>query len=155
MIIVYSPEDGEPERFDARRIRTSEIQIIERTASRRWPEMLDAMGNGDVTAMRTVAWVVKKRSNPSLPYADFDPFQDELRARLDDREIRQYAEHFAETFRADEGTRTTAFEELLEAADDRQFAETLIKELTADPTGQATDPKGGELLEASPSPSDG
>ncbi|MEI5036049.1 hypothetical protein RB201_35675 [Streptomyces sp. S1A(2023)] len=91
MIIVYSPEGGEPERLDAGRLRASEIQIAERTADRPWESLKGGLVDGDVTSLRTLAWVIKKRADPSLRFSSFDPFEDELKVRLDARETHRYA----------------------------------------------------------------
>ncbi|MCZ0996409.1 hypothetical protein O1L44_30145 [Streptomyces noursei] len=64
MIIQYTPADGEPQYFDAGRMRASEIQIVERTADGSWPVIKNAMSEGDIGAMRVVAWVIKRSTPP-------------------------------------------------------------------------------------------
>lgn len=150
MIIEYTPEGGETERFDASRLRASEIQVIERTADGRWAEIKEALREGDVTAVRTVAWAIKKRSNPSLRHGEFDPFEDELRVRLDARETRSYAERIFDKFGSDPEDLAKAFDELRDATADREACEAAIADVTA-PKDQAP----AEPSESPASPSDG
>ncbi|MFD0437001.1 hypothetical protein [Streptomyces chartreusis] len=131
MIITYTPEGSEPQTFDAARLRASEIQIIERTVEGHWSEIKRAMGNGDINAMRTVAWVIKKRQEPSLRFAQFDPWEGELRVRLDEREVKVYAQNIFERYAADPEELAEAFEELRESAHDRETAEAAIADVTA------------------------
>lgn len=131
MIITYTPEGSEPQTFDAARLRASEIQIIERTAEGHWSDIKRAMGNGDINAMRTVAWVIKKRQEPSLRFVQFDPWEGELRVRLDEREVKVYAENIFERYAADPEELAEAFEELRESAHDRETAEAAIADVTA------------------------
>lgn len=131
MIIEYTPEGGETQRLDAGRLRASEIQIIERTADRPWDDIKAAMRVGEITALRTVAWAVKKRTEPTLRYSEFDPFEDELRVRLDARETRAYAEAIVERYGSDPDELAKAFEELREVAADREACEAAIADVTA------------------------
>ncbi|MGW8703239.1 hypothetical protein ACWGOK_41110, partial [Streptomyces eurythermus] len=75
MIIFYSCDGGTPQRFDAGlgKLRASEIQVIERTADGRWSEIREAAANGDLAAMRVIAYVLKRRAEPALRFQDFDP----------------------------------------------------------------------------------
>lgn len=146
MIILYTPEGGEPQQLDAGRLRASEIQIIERTADSRWQDIKEAMKEGDINALRTVAWVVKKRTEPSLRYGDFDPFEDELSVRLDDREVRGYAERIFAKYGDNPEDLAEAFDELRDAAFDREACEQAIADVTA-PKDPAAEP---EPIPASP-----
>jgi hypothetical protein len=142
LIIEYTPEGGEPQRFDAGRLRASEIQVIERTADGRWADIKEAMSEGDVNALRTVAWVIKKRQEPSLRFGAFDPFEDELRVRLDAREVRAYAERIFDKYGSDPDDLAAAFEELRDVAADSEACETAIADVTA--------PKDPEPVEEQP-----
>jgi hypothetical protein len=145
LIIEYAPEGAEPQRFDAGRLRASEIQVIERTTDGRWSDIREAMREGDINALRTVAWVVKKRTEPTLRYTEFDPFEGELRVRLDARETRAYAEAMFDKFGNDPETLAEAFAELRDAAADREDAEAAIADVTA-----PKDPAPAEEREPSP-----
>lgn len=131
MIIAYTPEGGEPQTFDAGRLRASEIQIIERTADGHWGDIKRAMSNGDINALRTVAWVIKKRQEPALRFAEFDPWEGELRVRLDAQEVQGYAEGIFEKYGADPEELAEAFDELRDAAHNREDAEAAIANVTA------------------------
>ena len=146
MIIKYTPADGEPQTFDVGRLRASEIQIVERTADRSWVELKDAMGNGDVNAMRVAAWVVRKRTEPSLRFGDFDPWEDELRAFLDARETRAFAEKLFAKYGADPAELAEAFDELRDAAADLEVCEQAIADVTApkDPAPPEPEPQAEE-----------
>lgn len=151
MIIEYTPEGGEPQFYDAGRMRASEIQIIERTADGRWDEIKDAMGEGDVNAMRVAAWVVKKRTEPTLRFADFDPFEDEMRVRLDAKESRAYAEKLFAKYSGTDDL-AEAFEELRGASFDSEACEKAIADVTAPKSPAAPEPEPQpEKSPASPS----
>lgn len=131
MIIKYQPEGGEPEEFDAGRLRASEIQVAERTADRRWAEIKNGMTEGEIGALRVVAWVIRKRTHPALRFGDFDPFEGELRARLDAREVRAYAKGIVDKYGDNPDDLAEAFGELRDAAADREDAEVAIADATA------------------------
>ncbi|WP_330348174.1 hypothetical protein [Streptomyces sp. NBC_00582] len=159
MIIVYAPEGGTKEAFEVARgkLRASEIQIIERTADARWNDIKEAVSEGDLNAMRTVVWVLKKREQPSLRFAEFDPFEGDLYSRLDEREVRAYAEGFVEKYRADPDTLAEAFDELRESAYDREGAEAVIADVTAPKAPAPAEPQpeaapAQEATETAPSP---
>ncbi|MBE4790920.1 hypothetical protein [Streptomyces caniscabiei] len=144
MIIKYMPAEGEPQLFDAGRMRASEIQIIERTADRSWPAIKEEMGLGNVNAMRVVAWVIKKRTEPSLRFGDFDPWDDELRVMLDAKETRAYAERLLAKYGDNPEDLADAFDELRDASFDREACEAAIADVMA--------PKSPDAPEAEPQP---
>jgi hypothetical protein len=74
--------------------------------------------------------VVKKRSNPSLRLAEFDPFDDEVRVRLDAKEIPQYAAELVRVYGDHPEKLADAFDELRSAAFDREACELAIKDAT-------------------------
>ncbi|MGW1158425.1 hypothetical protein ACWD5Q_06530 [Streptomyces sp. NPDC002513] len=131
MIIEYTPEGASSQRLDAGRLRASEIQIIERTADGQWPAIKAAMTEGDVNSLRVVAWAVKKRTEPALRFADFDPFEDELRGLLDAKETRAYAERIFEKYGSNPEDLASAFDELRDVAADREACEAAIADVTA------------------------
>ncbi|MFG2747239.1 hypothetical protein ACGFY0_45310, partial [Streptomyces chartreusis] len=103
MIIVYTPADGEPEHFDARSLRVSEVAIVTRSTDQTWKEIQAGLAEEDLVAMCGVAWVIKKRAQPSLRLADFDPGVEELCTRLDRDEVERWAEATAEIAWQDSG----------------------------------------------------
>lgn len=90
MIIVYTPADGEPERYDARSLLASEASIVARAIDQKWPQVKEGLADEDLDAMRGVAWVLKKRHNPTLAFDEFDPGVDELVTRYDKREVENW-----------------------------------------------------------------
>lgn len=131
MIIFYSNDGGTPQRLDASKLRASEIQVIERTADGRWSDIRTAALEGEINAMRVIAWTIKKRTEPALRFKDFDPYEGELRVRLDDREVRAFAEATLERYKTDPDDLAEAFEELRESAADPEKVDAVIAEVTA------------------------
>lgn len=144
MIIIYAPADGAEQTFDAGpgKLRASEIQIIERTADGRWSEIKASMGRGDIAAMRTVAYVLKKRAEPALRLAQFDPFEGELRVRLDEQETQAYAQHLFDEYQGTDDL-VDAFDELRDATFDREWAEAAIADVTAPKAPVPAEPQPG------------
>ncbi|MFI0528548.1 hypothetical protein ACH3XX_00690 [Streptomyces scabiei] len=151
MIIEYTPAEGEPQYFDAGRMRASEIQIVERTADGSWPVIKNAMSKGDINAMRVVAWVIKKRSEPALRYGDFDPWDDEMRIRLDVQETRAWAESLFGEYAGTEDL-ADAFDELRDVALDREACELAIADVTAPKEAAAPEPQAQVQPEPRPQP---
>ncbi|WP_327403822.1 hypothetical protein OG194_29575 [Streptomyces sp. NBC_01288] len=90
MIVIYTPKGGEPEQYDASSLRVSEASIVQRTVDMKWQEILAGLGGDDLEAMRGVVWVIRKRSEPSLRWGDFDPGVLEMTSRMDDDEIERW-----------------------------------------------------------------
>lgn len=93
MIIVYTPEGGQPEQYDASSLRVSEAAIVQRTIDMKWQEIREGLERDDLDAMRGIVWVLKKRSQPSLRFGDFDPGVDEMTSRMDQREVAAYVDN--------------------------------------------------------------
>ena len=150
MIIVYEPEGSEPQPFDAGRgkLRASEIQIIERTADARWPDIKEGVKAGDIHAMRVVVYAIRRRTEPSLRLVDFDPFEGELYSRLDANEVRAYAEALFEEYHENPDDLAAAFDELRDVAFDREDVEKAIADVTA-PKAPAPAPEPETTAEAS------
>jgi hypothetical protein len=138
VIIVHTPEGGEEERYDARKLLTSEAAVVARTLGMKWPAVKEALGEDDPEAMRAVAWVMKKRAEPTLRFSDFDPGIDEIVSRYDDREIADYVTE-AVKVKAPEDERQTFFRVLVHNAADPAHAEALIKEHTGGGPKEPTD----------------
>ena len=142
MIIIYEPEGCEPQSFNAGRgkLRASQIQLIERTADARWSDIKEGVRAGDIHALRVVVWAIRKGTEPTLKFGDFDPFEGELRSRLDAREVRAYAEAMFEEYRENPDDLAEAFDELRDVAFDRADADAAIADVTA-PKGPAPAPE--------------
>jgi hypothetical protein len=90
VIIVYTPKGGEPEHYDATSLRVSEAAIVQRTVDMKWQEILAGLEQDDLEAMRGIVWAIKKRSEPSLRWGDFDPGVTEMTSRMDNDEIERW-----------------------------------------------------------------
>ncbi|MFE7347526.1 hypothetical protein [Streptomyces fimicarius] len=136
MIIVYTPVGGEPERYDARSLKVSEASIVQRTIDQKWGEVRQGLADEDPDAMRAIVWVLKKRSAPSLRFADVDPGVDELVTRFDKQEIADRVENARRLRDVDPDVTgeqlAAALASLSAAADDPEHAEQLIEELTTE-----------------------
>lgn len=137
MIIVYTPADGAEERYDAHTLRVSEVSIVQRTVDMKWSDIEAGLEKDDPEAMRGIAWVIKKRANPSLRYGDFDPMIGELTTRMDKREVTEYLENaFALAERDEDVTRedvARVCQRIVAVAADPEHAEQLLAEMTKDP----------------------
>jgi hypothetical protein len=158
VIIIHTPEGGDPEQYDARSLKVSEASIVQRTVGMKWAEVLEGLRDEDLDAMRGVVWVLMKRSNPSLRFGDFDPGVTEMVTRMDRREVADYIQSaFRLVGSEPEMTRESvahALREMPSAAADPEHAEKLIAEMAKDPKDQPEAP--GEEEDdgpSSPSPS--
>jgi hypothetical protein len=150
MIIVYTPQGGEPEQYDARTLRVSEASIVSRTVGKTWGEIKQGLGVEDLDAMRGVVWVIKKRTQPGLRFNDVDPGVEEMVTRLDREEVGNWIAGLlaarAQDPEVTDADYDAAVASMLAAAADREHAEQLLKELTEEQEqGKA---------EANPTPAD-
>ncbi|RSN13738.1 hypothetical protein DMH25_08075 [Streptomyces sp. WAC 01325] len=143
MIIVYTPEGGEPEQYDARSLRTSEASIVQRTAGMKWGEVEQGLDSDDPEAMRAIVWVLKKRAEPSLRYGDFDPLIGEMTSRMDRREVTEYVENAFRVVDTDpDVTRdqvAAIVQRIIKVAADPEHAEQLIAEMQQGPKEPAAE----------------
>ncbi|MFE7804021.1 hypothetical protein ACFU51_05005 [Streptomyces sp. NPDC057430] len=140
MIIVYTPAGAEPEHFDARSLRVSEASIVSRTIDQTWREIEANLVQEDLDAMRGVAWVIQKRSNPTLRFGDFDPGVDEMVTRYDKTEVETYitsAVALARQEGADDDTVLRALRKFPSAALDEEHARAVIERIVRDPKDEA------------------
>ena len=165
MIIVHTPADGEVERFDFRSVRTSEASIITRLMSDdvSWPQVKARVNDNDPDALRAVAFVIKKRSNPSLRIDDFDPVADELASKMDHRDVDVWAQIAAEKLAPFNGSAEAArlaLNVVLDEADDVDYAQATIERLLAGKfpaalgeTNDSHESSTGESISSEPSTS--
>jgi hypothetical protein len=141
MIVVYTPDGGEPQHYDASTLRVSEASILQRTVDMKWQEILEGLERDDLDAMRGIVWIIKKRSDPALRFGDFDPGVNEMVTRMDRREVEAWV---GEVFTAlDSQEDRDAFVQLVtkravDAAADPEHARSYIEGLLA------KDPKADE-----------
>ncbi|WP_406420053.1 hypothetical protein [Streptomyces sp. NBC_00842] len=136
MIIVYTPEGGEPEQYDARSLKVSEASIVSRTIDQKWGEVKAGLPDEDLDAMRAIVWVLKKRTQPALRFAEVDPGVDEMVSRFDRQEVVTYVENACRIRDTDPDITNEQLAEALAdfpaAAADRDHAERVIAEMTAE-----------------------
>lgn len=90
LIIRINDDDGnslEEHRFDARKFLTAEAINAEKVTGMSWAQIMINAQMGSVTALSAVLWLLRKRKDPKLRYADvvfntgdieiFDPDSDE------------------------------------------------------------------------------
>lgn len=142
MIVVYSPAGGEEQHFDARTLRVSEVSIVARTIDQKWPQIQQGLGDEDLDVMRGVAWVIAKRTTPSLRFGDFDPGVDELLTRLDKSETEAFIANAVQAAWDEKDATEERVRELVEAyvlpaALDQEHAQlTIDKALAEAPKGE-------------------
>lgn len=158
MIIEYTPEGGEPEHYDARSLRTSEASIVQRTVGMKWAQVEEGLESDDPEAMRAIVWVLRKRSEPSLRYGDFDPLIGEMTSRMDRREVTEYVENAFRMAETDPDVDRAAVAEVLQrivkVSIDPEHAEQLIAEMQQGPKeAPAGEPSAQDQPNPSPSSS--
>jgi hypothetical protein len=146
LIIVYTPAGGEPEHYDASTLKVSEASIVQRTVDMKWAEVTAGLEADDLDAMRGIVWVLKKRTNPSLRWNDFDPGVTEMTGRLSRTEVKAYIDNAFEMV----GTEPEVTDERVDA-----ILRGRLPMLAADPDhalalldARARDPKDPETVAA-------
>ncbi|MFD7978896.1 hypothetical protein [Streptomyces sp. NPDC059071] len=147
MLVVYTPAEGPVEELDVRSVRTNEASIASRTADMTWKQIKERLAEDDPEAMRIVAWIIKKRSQPSLRLQDFDPLVEELSVRLSRDEVKEWA---TESFAAiDDGATPEqvllVLRPIIDASVDPEYARELILQLATapkDPAATADETQG-------------
>ena len=160
MIIVYTPAGGEPEHYDASTLKVSEASIVQRTVDMKWQQILTGLAEDDLDAMRGIVWVIKKRSNPSLRFGEFDPGVTEMTSRMTNEEVAAFIEPLFAQGVANPDLTTEVVADMLrsrvaEAAVDPQYANDLIDRLAAEAEDGPKDrpqPEESEENGSSPSP---
>ncbi|MET7475060.1 hypothetical protein ABZT17_11965 [Streptomyces sp. NPDC005648] len=137
MIIVYTPTGGEPQEYDARSLRVSEVSIAQRTAGMKWGEIEQGLDSDDPEAMRVIVWVIKKRAEPTLRYGDFDPLITEMTTRMSRQEVTDYVDNAFALAETDPDVTTDhvvgVLQRIIAVAVDPEHAEQLIAEKAAGP----------------------
>jgi hypothetical protein len=136
VIIIYTPAGGVSEQYDASTLRVSEASIVQRTVDMKWQDILEGLERDDLDAMRGIVWAIKKRSEPTLRFGDFDPGVTEMTSRMDKGEVERWVDNaFASA--DDELTPETVTRILLsrmpDVAADPEHARALIEAKGQDP----------------------
>lgn len=132
MFFVYKPEGVEPLRweFEPQKLMSPESEAIEKLTRMTFTEWLDAVARNSVTAIHALLYVLLKRKEPTLAYADVQFSMSEIAFEYDDDEKK--------TIR-DSLIAEAARREL--RADEAAFLDVLTKEL---PAGSDPEPDGPE-----------
>lgn len=136
MIVVYTPQDGEPQHYDASSLRVSEAAIVQRTVDMKWQEVLKGLEDDDLEAMRGIVWVIRKRTEPTLRYGDFDPGVLEMTSRMDNKEIERWLTVMLDSIDTDvprETVEEIVSSRLDEVAVDPEYARGLLAARAGDP----------------------
>lgn len=73
MIIRINDDDGnalEEYRFDPRRFITAEAMLAERQTGQTWASLMVGINVGQITAIHTIVWLLRKRNDPKLKPTD-------------------------------------------------------------------------------------
>lgn len=153
MIIVFTPAGGEPEHYDARSLKVSEASIVSRTIDQPWDQVKAGLPNEDLDAMRGIVWVIKKRSQPSLRFGEFDPGVEEMVTRYDKAEIENWVTNAVAIARSeglDEAQTREGLAKVPDAAADPAHAEATIERILSDPKeSERPSPSASETPETS------
>lgn len=136
MIVVYTPEDGPEEQYDVRAVLTSEARIVARAADMTWGEIRLGVRDDDPTALRGVAWIHRKRQDPTLRWDGFDPPTGWLTGSFDAREVRGIA---ADIMALPEEKRPRAIAELRVYALDPAGVDIALRDAAAPPKDLTTE----------------
>ena len=159
MIIVYSPAGGEPEHYDANSLKVSEASIVSRAIDMKWAEIKEALNEDDIDAMRGVVWVIKKRSQPSLRFGEFDPGINEMTTRFDKDEAARVIDNAFDMIAEQDDPESEAVHKalagLVEACADREHAQALVDaRMAAGPKEPDTNGEADQPSKPTPGPSE-
>lgn len=90
MIVTFTPEDGDTQRFhfNPRKIKATQAEMIERRYGGRWNLWIDEVSLGSMTARRVLLWFLLQRQHPVFRWEDTPDFcMDELLVELDRDEL--------------------------------------------------------------------
>ncbi|MFJ6905611.1 hypothetical protein [Streptomyces griseoluteus] len=137
MFVVYTPEGEKPQHYDATSLKVSEASIVQRTIDKTWQDILKGLEADDLDAMRGIVWVLRKRSEPSLRWGDFDPGVTELTTRMSNREVEEVIRSSFAMGEADEELTPDMVADILrgrvdQTAIDPDYALRLIDKLAAE-----------------------
>ncbi|MEU9789113.1 hypothetical protein AB0E27_00565 [Streptomyces sparsogenes] len=143
MLVIYTPAEGEPERYSVDDLSAMESEAIERVTGMEWHEVDQALKKQAPGVMRAVVWVWRKRQQPTLRFSDFDVpgWRKRLKARLEYDDVVTLLPQVRKAAESDEEF-ADLLEEMRKACDDpadldRALKEDGPKEESAAPGGAA------------------
>lgn len=74
MKLIYAPSDGAREEwsFSEDDLTIGEVKLLEKVHAAPFGDISDLLGRGSMTALASLIWVMRKRSQPGLQLADLD-----------------------------------------------------------------------------------
>lgn len=74
MILVYTPDEGEEQRWDLAEVKVTfaEAKAAEKAGGVAWRKLEQALTDGNVEALQAAVWVLRKRDEPTLRFADLE-----------------------------------------------------------------------------------
>ncbi|WP_329187051.1 hypothetical protein [Actinacidiphila glaucinigra] len=99
MFLIYTPEDGEPQRFRyvPQKLMTAEREALERRSGQDFADFTKGVLNGNAVCRRALLWVLLKRQHPTLRYEDVDFAWDELELQYSKQEYELMRSNLIET----------------------------------------------------------
>jgi len=88
MFLVYTPNDGDPQRFPykPRKMMSPEMEALERVTDRNFSQFTADVMQGNALCRRALLWVMQKRQHPTLKFADVTIAWDELKLEYSKQE---------------------------------------------------------------------
>ncbi|MDX2705799.1 hypothetical protein PV350_23485 [Streptomyces sp. PA03-6a] len=98
MKVTYSPEDGDEVVFDynPNKLMSAEREAAEKRTGKTFTDFAQGVLAGDSTCRRVLLFILRKRTDPTLNYADVDFAWDELKVEMTKGEIQIAAEKLRE-----------------------------------------------------------
>ena len=86
MKFIYAPEGAEPMKwdYDPARLMSPEAEAIERHTGMTYGEFINACGNGSMSAIHGLLYVLLKRSYPTITYDEVQFCLDDIGFEADD-----------------------------------------------------------------------
>lgn len=139
MIVIYTPEGAEPEHYNAQDLLTSEASAVCSATDMQWAQVDQALRQQSPAAMRAVAWARRKRADPALRLAAFDPPLRTLQVKFATEDIPEFLRQLDRaTYTPRE--REQAQQEVIDMALDPDAARKIIAESQA-PKDPEPDPE--------------
>lgn len=131
MFLVYSPGDGDEQRFpyDPRKIRSLDMEAIERVTGRVWSQFTVEVVQGSALCRRALLWVMLRHNHHGLKFAEVDIAFGEVKLEYSWEEYERMIEQTIE--QAEEGPDT-----------DRQVSALRVEQATS--TREDGDQAGGK-----------
>ena len=130
MILVYKPAGADEERFDIDTLSAVEAGAVERVLEEHWGRVEELLREGAPTAMLGVLWAFRKRSEPTLRFANVDVpnWRKTLYVRLSLEEVADMVSLVDKTYPDDCEERTDALDQIRAFAADESDVDLALTE---------------------------